>query len=235
MALAQRLVLVGPPGAGKGTQAQFLRDRLGIPHISSGGLFRQSLDGNTPLGQKVAEYLKRGELVPDEVTIDVILNHVLSFNSDDGFILDGFPRNPAQARALEDALRIRSRGLDKVVHIEVDEAELVRRLSGRYSCCRCQAPHNVDPAQSRSGQQLSCSQCGGNLYQRDDDRPEAVQTRIEVYRNQTLPILDFYRQRGLLVEVAGADSVESVNQKVLAALDQGGLSPPGFQDSETGV
>ena len=211
-----RLVLVGPPGAGKGTQAQSLTEKLGVPHISSGDLFRHNLRESTPLGLRAAEYMKQGLLVPDEVTIDIVLDKVLSLNSAEGFILDGFPRNVNQAEALEQALTIRSRGLDHVVYLEVPELELVRRLGGRYVCRECQAPHSVEPGDTPG----RCGQCGGELYQREDDRPEAVRTRIGVYINETLPVLDFYRGRGLLEEVAGVDPVEVVFQRVLQSLDR---------------
>ena len=215
MAEGVRLALFGPPGAGKGTQAQFLVDQLGIPHISSGDLFRHHLRSETPLGLRAAEYMRQGVLVPDELTIDIILERVMSIAGPDGFMLDGFPRNRNQAEALDDALQRRSRGLDKVVHIDVPEPELERRLAGRYSCRECQAPHTV--AQD-ANDAARCDRCGGELYQREDDRPEAVRKRIEVYRTETLPVLDYYRERGVLADVSGVDTVEGVNRRVLAAL-----------------
>lgn len=212
-----RLVLFGPPGAGKGTQAQLLRDKLNLAHISSGDLFRHNLNNKTPLGLKAAEYMNQGELVPDEVTIDIVLDKVLSLNSAEGFILDGFPRNRNQAEVLEKALTQRSRNIDKVVHIDVSQEELVRRLSGRYICRDCQAPHSVD-AMNLSQNDRKCEQCGGEIYQREDDRAEAVQKRIQVYHDETVPVLDFYRDRDLLLDVSGLNSVEKVNQDVLSGL-----------------
>ncbi len=212
-----RLVFFGPPGAGKGTQAHLLRDQLNLPHISSGDLFRHNLNNKTPLGLKAAEYMNQGQLVPDEVTIDIVLDKVLSLNAEEGFILDGFPRNQNQAEVLEKALAKRSRGIDKVVHIDVSQEELIRRLGGRYSCLECQAPHSIDLAASPQ-QDLKCDQCGGELYQREDDRPEAVHRRIEVYQKETLPVLDFYRERDLVLNVSGLDTVEKVNKDVLAGL-----------------
>lgn len=221
-----RVILFGPPGAGKGTQAQLLKDRLEVCHISSGELFRRHLHDQTPLGLKAAEFMNQGHLVPDEVTIDIILDVVLSIDSEAGFILDGFPRNPKQAEALESALDLRSRGLDKVVHIDVSESELVLRLGRRYCCRNCHAPHNVDLLQLDNRQPLAadgmvqnCPKCGGELYLRADDNPDAVRQRIEVYKSESLPVVDFYRKRGLLVEVPGSGSVECVNQRVIAALD----------------
>ena len=209
-----RLVLFGPPGAGKGTQAHLLTGELQVPHISSGDLFRHNLKEKTPLGLRASEYMSQGLLVPDEVTIDIILDKVLSLESEQGFILDGFPRNQHQGEVLEEALEIRSRPLDKVVYIDVPEPELIRRLGGRYICRECQAPHTVEPGAAAG----NCQRCGKQLYQRDDDRPEAVRKRIEVYRSETLPMLDFYRQRGLLAEVDGVDTVNAVYIGVLRAL-----------------
>ena len=211
------MVLFGPPGAGKGTQAQLLVDRLKIPHISSGDLFRHHLQNGTPLGLKAADYMNRGALVPDELTIDITLEKVMSLNTEEGFILDGFPRNQFQARALEAALQTKARGLDKVVYIDVPEDELLRRLEGRYICRQCQAPHS-SPADRLADQELTCEQCGGKLYQRTDDRSEAVQKRIEVYRTETVPVLDFYRERDILAEIPGVDTTEQINRKVLEAL-----------------
>ena len=214
-------MLFGPPGAGKGTQAQLLAEQLKVSHISSGDLFRQHLQQGTPLGLRASEFMNRGVLVPDEVTIDIVLDKVLSLNSEDGFILDGFPRNRNQAEVLEDALTRRARGLDKVVYIQVPEPELVKRLAGRFSCRQCQAPHNIPKESSGpegSAPDLTCQRCGGELYQRPDDTPKAVQKRIQVYRDETLPVLSFYRDRGILAEVSGVDNIESVNHWVLEAL-----------------
>ena len=169
--------------------------------------------------------MNQGLLVPDEVTIDMFLEKVLSFPAEDGFILDGFPRNHNQAEALEEALKRQSRGLDRVVHLKVSEPELLRRLGGRFSCRQCSAPSNIElPASDRESKEVSgsngprCQQCGGELSQRADDRPEAVRRRIEVYSEETMPVLEFYRERGLLVDVPGAGSVESVNKLIWAAL-----------------
>ena len=211
-----RLVLFGPPGAGKGTQAHLLQDRLKVTHISSGDLFRHHLVQGTSLGLRVKEYMSKGELVPDEVTIGIILDKVMSVTDEDGFILDGFPRNPNQAQELEKALSSRSWKLDKVVHIEVSEAELLRRLGGRYVCRVCQAPHAI--GECEDAETKKCGRCGGDLYQRDDDRLEAVKKRIEVYNEETIPLLGFYRERGVLVDIPGDDTVEAVNKQVMAAL-----------------
>ena len=214
MAEKLRLVLFGPPGAGKGTQAQLLVDRYDLAHVSSGDIFRHNLREGTALGLRAKEYMDRGELVPDEVVIDIMLDRIMSIPDSDGFILDGFPRNTRQAEELEKALAAEARNIDHVLHIDVPEDELARRLGGRYVCRECQAPYTHqagDPAPA-------CERCNGELYQRDDDRPEAVQRRIGVYREETMPVLDFYKQRGMLVDIPGQDTVDGVFQTIESTL-----------------
>ena len=158
--------------------------------------------------------MDRGELVPDEVVIDIMLDKVMSIHANNGFILDGFPRNTRQAEELESALTTRARNVDRVLHIDVPEDELARRLGGRYVCRDCQAPYTHQGGEPA----LTCERCNADLYQRDDDRPEAVQRRIDVYREETMPVLDFYRERGLLTDVPGKDTVDGVFKSILAAL-----------------
>ena len=221
MASPVRLALFGPPGAGKGTQAQLLKEQLNIAHISSGDLFRFHLQKGTQLGAKVSEFMKQGLLVPDDLVIEMVLKKVLELGNENGFILDGFPRTRDQAVALDEALGKRSRGLDKALLVSVPEAELLRRLSGRFVCRECQAPHNLEEAQFASPP--PCSRCGGELFQRDDDRREAVQVRITVYQEQTEPVLDFYREQGLLVEIEGVGAIEDINRDAIAALGMDSL------------
>ena len=217
MPQGMRLVLFGPPGAGKGTQAQLLRDQLKVSHISSGDLFRHHLGKGTPLGLEAKEYMNKGELVPDCVTIGIILDKVLAVSDDEGFVLDGFPRNPNQAQELEKALVGGSRNLDKVVHIDVSQPELVRRLGGRFVCRSCQAPTTMSEGEDTASNK--CDRCGGELYQRDDDNPEAVNRRIDVYYQETTPVLGFYRERGVLIDIPGDNTVDEVNRQIMSALD----------------
>ena len=216
MASSIRLALFGPPGAGKGTQAQLLKDDLGLAHISSGDLFRFNIQHGTPLGTKAAEYMNQGLLVPDDLVIEMVLDKVMELDQDSGFILDGFPRTREQAVALDKALAERAIPLDKALLVDVPVDELVKRLGGRFLCRSCQAPFNLEPDQFASPP--SCSRCGGELYQREDDRAEAVQVRIGVYQEQTAPVLDFYRENGLLTEISGVGAVEEINLRALDAL-----------------
>ena len=209
-----RLVLFGPPGAGKGTQAQLLVDLYRLPHVSSGDIFRHNLRKGTPLGLRAKEFMDRGSLVPDEVVIDIMLDTILSMQVDEGFILDGFPRNTRQAEELESALTTQARNVDRVLHIDVPVDELTKRLGGRFVCRECQVPYTY----TGDGSPPDCDRCGGQLYQRDDDRPEAVQRRIDVYREETTPVLDFYRHRDLLVDIPGQDTVDGVFQHIVGSL-----------------
>ncbi len=217
-----KLVLFGPPGAGKGTQAQLLRDRLGIEHVASGDLFRHHLSNGTELGEMARGYMNRGALVPDEVTIGMVIDRIGQIGGGDGFMLDGFPRNTNQAQALESALGERGQGIDRVIHIQVADDELIRRLSNRYICRACQRPFTRDAATGAPPER--CEDCpdGGDIYQRDDDTPEAVANRLTVYHQETAPVLDFYRERGLLADVAGEGSVAAVNASVLQSLEIAG-------------
>lgn len=193
------VILFGAPGAGKGTHAKKLSAILGIPHISTGDIFREEMEKNTELGQKVRSYIEKGELVPDEVVNEVVRNRLAREDCKKGFILDGYPRTLPQAEALEKILTELSLPLKKVINLEVSEEEIIRRLSGRRICKNCGAIfHIINMPPKKEG---ICDYCGGELYQREDDTPEAIRHRLEVYHKQTEPLLRYYRDRGLLVNI----------------------------------
>jgi adenylate kinase len=210
------VILLGAPGAGKGTQAVMMAGELGLAQVASGDLFRKALAGQTELGKKARVYMDKGQLVPDEITIQMVLERLAEPDVRNGAILDGFPRNLGQARALDRALDGKRRAIDKVVYIKVSEGELLKRLGGRRVCRQCQAPyHEVDSPPKVKGK---CDRCGGELYQRDDDKPGTFKKRLEVYFAETSPLIDHYRQAGKLLEIDGEGSVAAVNRRVLAAL-----------------
>jgi adenylate kinase len=211
-----RIVLVGPPGAGKGTQAQFIASHLSIPKISTGDIFRANVSGNTPLGQKAKEYMDRGDLVPDEVTIAMVRDRLGEDDAQEGFLLDGFPRNVPQAETLKKILAEMDRKLDLVLELVVDDDEVVRRLSGRRTCRKCGRIWHVafDPP-TKDG---VCDVCGGELFQRDDDREETIRHRLEVYQEQTAPLASFYADEGILVGLDATGPVEEVTERALEAL-----------------
>jgi adenylate kinase len=210
-----RIVLVGPPGAGKGTQAQFIASHLAVPKISTGDIFRANVSRGTPLGQKAREYMDRGDLVPDEVTIAMVRDRLAEDDAQEGFLLDGFPRNVAQAQTLEKILAEWDAKLDIVLELVVDEDEVVRRLSGRRTCSRCGRIWHVLFDDKRDD---VCDDCGGRLFQRDDDKEEVVRHRLEVYQEQTAPLVSFYADEGILVGIDATGPVEEVTERALAAL-----------------
>ncbi|MBC8262631.1 MAG: adenylate kinase [Anaerolineales bacterium] len=208
------LVLLGPPGAGKGTQAERLEKELGLPHVASGDLFRENLRHETELGLLAKTYMDKGDLVPDDVTIAMVRDRLQRPDCEQGVILDGFPRTQAQAAGLDDMLADMGRALDGVLYIAVPDEELVRRLSGRWICRQCQTPYHTVFSPPSAG---VCDACGGELYQRDDDKPATVRVRLGVYHQQTAPLIDYYRQAGLLVQVDGSGGIGSVGAALLEA------------------
>lgn len=210
------VILLGAPGAGKGTQAVALVNTKGLVHVASGDLFRDNLSRNTELGQTAKTYMDKGELVPDDITVKMVLERIGRPDCANGFLLDGFPRTIPQAEALDKALSAEGKAIDKAISIAVPNEELVKRLSGRWICRNCQAPfHMVDAPPKEAGK---CDHCGGELYQRDDDNETTVRNRLEVYSKQTAPLIDFYRNQGKLLEVNGNQPVEAVTKEMLAAL-----------------
>ena len=211
-----RIVLLGPPGAGKGTQAKSMSDTLGIVHISSGDLLRDHQQRNTELGNTARSYMQQGLLVPDELIIGMIEERIQLPDARGGYVLDGFPRTVEQALALEKALEKQGEAIDKVVSIRVSEEELVLRLGGRWICRQCQKPyHEVNSVPRQEG---VCDECEGELYQREDDASEAVSRRIRVFAEQTAPLIGYYSENGGLVEVDGEGSIEAVRELLLNAM-----------------
>jgi adenylate kinase len=210
-------VLLGAPGAGKGTQAAVISQRLKLPHLASGDLFRQAVQKGTKLGQTVKEYMDKGKLVPDELTIQVISERLGEPDCKDGCLLDGFPRTVEQAKALDKALAERGKAIDVGIYIEVAEQELLKRLSGRWICRQCQAPyHEVSSPPKVAGK---CDRCGGELYQRSDDAEATVRERLKVYFAQTTPVLGYYQKQGKLVKVDGEQEIEKVSKDMIKVLD----------------
>jgi adenylate kinase len=211
-----RLVLVGPPGAGKGTQAEFISAQLSIPKISTGDIFRANVSQNTPLGQQAKKYMDAGDLVPDEVTISMVRDRLAEDDAVKGFLLDGFPRNVPQAQVLDEMLTELGVKLDVVLELVVEDDEVVRRLSGRRTCRRCGHVWHVDfdpPDQTDI-----CDNCGGELFQRDDDKPETIRHRLEVYMSQTSPLVAFYAARGILIGIDAMGPVDDVTDRAISAL-----------------
>jgi adenylate kinase len=206
-----RLVLVGPPGAGKGTQAQFLAAHYSIPHISTGDIFRANLKAGTPLGVQAQSFMDRGELVADSVTNEMVKDRLTHDDVAHGFLLDGFPRNVAQAEVLRAILAEKKTPLHAVLEFSLANEEIVARLSARRTCKDCFQPSvGVD----------KCPQCGGDIYQREDDKAEVIARRLEVYQEQTAPIISFYRNEGLLISVGALGSVEDITANAISALSR---------------
>lgn len=206
-----RLVLVGPPGAGKGTQAQFLAAHYSIPHIATGDIFRSNLKAGTPLGLQAKDFMDRGELVPDSVTNEMVKDRLLQDDLGNGFLLDGFPRNVMQAEVLRANLAEKSTPLTAVLELSIDNDEIITRLSSRRTCKECGLP---------TVNNEKCPNCGGDVYQREDDKEEVIARRLEVYQEQTAPIISFYRNEGLLITVSASGSIEEITMRAISALNR---------------
>ncbi|NLT95725.1 MAG: adenylate kinase [Clostridia bacterium] len=211
-----RIILMGPPGAGKGTQAEKLTQKLDIPHISTGDMFRKAIKEETELGKRAKSFMEQGKLVPDEVTIGIVKERLAEPDCQKGFLLDGFPRTVAQADALEEILKEMNMALDAVINITVFRELLIERLTGRRVCKSCGATYHVifNPTKKDG----TCDKCGGELYQRNDDKLETVGNRLDVYEAQTAPLIEYYEKKGLLKDIDGSQSMDVVLSNVLAAL-----------------
>jgi|Deesub1362A_J573_1020465.scaffolds.fasta_scaffold09372_2 adenylate kinase len=211
------LVFLGPPGAGKGTQAKKLSEKFKWPHISTGDILREAVSKGTDLGRKAKEYMERGELVPDEVVIGIIRDRLKLGDAQNGFILDGFPRTVNQAQSLDEVLKKEGNSLDLVLYFEVSEEEVVKRLTGRRTCSNCGAIFHLiyNPPKNSD----FCDLCQGKLVQREDDREETVKNRLKVYLSQTVPLIDYYREKGVLREIDAGKSEDEVYQEIKKVLE----------------
>jgi adenylate kinase len=211
-----RIILLGPPGAGKGTQAKMMEKDFGIPQLSTGDIIRLAIQNQTEWGRKAEEFVKAGKLVPDEVVIGIVKEKLSGKDLANGFILDGFPRTLPQAEALEEMLRELGIQIDAVLYFQVDSDEIVRRLSARRICEKCQTPYNLLSKPPKNDE--ICDQCGGKVIQRPDDRPEVVRERLRVYEEQTSPLVEFYSRKGLLRVIPSNGSIEEVYERVKEVL-----------------
>ena len=213
-----KIIMLGAPGAGKGTQAKMIAEKCGIPHISTGDIFRANIKNGTELGAKAKEYMDKGLLVPDELVCDLVVDRIQQADCEKGYILDGFPRTIPQAEALENALNAIEQKLDYAIDIDVPDENIINRMSGRRACVGCGATYHVlfNPTKVEG----KCDVCGESLILRDDDKPETVKKRLDVYHTQTQPLIDFYTERKLLVEVDGTQSMDKVFDDIMKILGE---------------
>jgi adenylate kinase len=210
------VILLGAPGAGKGTQVTNIAQNLNLVQMSTGDLFRQAVAESTELGKQAQAYMKEGKLVPDEITIKMVMGKMAVVDNKSGVVFDGFPRTLKQAEALDKALKETKRKIDKVVYIKVSEEELLKRLSGRWVCRNCQTPyHSVSSPPKVAGK---CDKCGGELYQRPDDTAETVKKRLKVYFAETVPLIDYYKKTGKLLEIDGEGDIEEISRRLITSL-----------------
>ncbi len=210
------VILLGAPGAGKGTQVSNIAANLNLVQMSTGDLFRQAAAEGTELGKQAQAYMKEGKLVPDEITIKMVMDKLAVVDKKNGIVFDGFPRTLKQAEALDKALKETNKKIDRVVYIKVGEEELLTRLSGRWICRQCQTPyHSVSSPPKVAGK---CDKCGGELYQRTDDQPATVKNRLKVYFAETAPLIDYYLKAGKLLEIDGEGDIEEISRRLIASL-----------------
>ena len=210
------LILLGPPGAGKGTQATRIVEKYKVPHISTGDIFRENIKNNTPLGQKAQEYMNKGELVPDQLVVDIALDRLGKDDCKNGFLLDGFPRTVFQADALDKFLKDKGKGIDLVINIEVEDKMLIERLDARRVCPTCAATYNVIGMPPKK--EGICDKCNDTLIQRKDDKKETVGNRIEVYHEQTSPLIDYYKEKGLIKDFDGMIGADALFDEIVKAI-----------------
>ena len=211
-----KIIMLGAPGAGKGTQAKMIAAKYGIPHVSTGDIFRANIKNGTELGKKAKTYMDAGQLVPDSLTVDLLIDRISQDDCANGYVLDGFPRTIPQAQCLEEALSARGESVDYAINVEVPDSNIVNRMGGRRACVTCGATyHIVHIPPKKEG---ICDKCGSELILRDDDKPETVQNRLKVYHEQTQPLIDFYSKKGVLKEVDGTQDMNAVFEDIVKIL-----------------
>jgi adenylate kinase len=215
--MSKNLILLGPPGCGKGTQAKLLTEKYDIPQISTGDILREAVKQETPMGLEAKNYMNAGKLVPDEVVIGIIQDRLKQSDCEDGFILDGFPRTVVQAEALDTTLASMQKKIEHALSITVEDKELLGRLTGRRTCRSCGAMYHV--MFNSPKKEGVCDACSGELYQRDDDKEETIRNRLSVYDQQTAPLIDYYQEKGLLRNIAGTGKIEEILGKIQAVLE----------------
>lgn len=211
-----KIIMLGAPGAGKGTQAKMIADKYGIPHISTGDIFRANIKNGTELGMEAKKYMDQGLLVPDELTVKILLDRVAQADCADGYVLDGFPRTIPQAEVLDKALTELGDKIDYAVNVDVPDENIINRMSGRRACLSCGATYHIVHIPPKTENQ--CDKCGQPLVLRDDDQPETVKNRLKVYHDQTQPLIDFYTKKGVLKAVDGTVDMQDVFQAIVAIL-----------------
>jgi len=213
-----RIVLLGSPGSGKGTQASRIENKFGIPHISTGDIFRYNISRNTPIGMEAKKYIEKGLLVPDELTLSIVKSRFLEDDCKKGFLLDGFPRTLAQAEALDKELDSIGEKIDAVINLEVSDEIIIERMANRRVCSKCGESYNI--SFYRPAKENTCDKCGGKLITREDDKAETVANRLNVYRNQTFPLIDYYRKKNILIVINGEESADKVFGAITKALER---------------
>ena len=212
-----KIIMLGAPGAGKGTQAKMIADKFNIPHISTGDIFRANIKNGTELGKKAKEYMDKGQLVPDELTVEILLDRVASDDCKNGYVLDGFPRTIPQADVLDKELTKLGDKVDFAINVDVPDENIVRRMSGRRACLKCGATYHIEHIPPK--QEGICDKCGSELVQRDDDKPETVQNRLSVYHEQTQPLIDYYDKKNILKSVDGTKDMQEVFSDIVNVLN----------------
>ncbi|MBO7333995.1 MAG: adenylate kinase [Lachnospiraceae bacterium] len=211
-----KIIMLGAPGAGKGTQAKMISEKYGLPHVSTGDIFRANIKNGTELGMEAKKYMDAGQLVPDELTVKILLDRVAEDDCKNGYVLDGFPRTIPQAEVLEDALNKLNDKIDYAINVDVPDENIISRMSGRRACVNCGATYHIQYAPTKV--EGICDKCGSELILRDDDKPETVKNRLDVYHKQTQPLIDFYSARNILKEVDGTVSMNEVFESIISIL-----------------